>query len=95
MPEKKPKPKKTKVEPKLVKTTPVTQFKIPARYVWGESPLELAGANDAEKTIKAKKPDANLQGTVVGEFVCIRNEDCDETFIIHKDVLAELALAAG
>jgi hypothetical protein len=85
-----PKKRKTKAEPKLEKVAPVTQFKIPARYEWGTSPLEIVSEAKAEDNIKAKSPDTTLEGAIVGDFVVVRNQDCDETFILHKDVLKEL-----
>lgn len=94
MAESKPKRATKKAEPKLEKTAPVTQFRIPSRYEYAEAPLEIASRKDAEKSIKDEKPNTYLEGVVVGEFVAVRNEGCDETFIIHKDVLRELAEAA-
>lgn len=91
----KPKRKKAKAEAKLEVVAPVTQFKIPTRYIWGESPLEIASNADAPKTLKALTPDTHLEGTVIGDFVVVRNDGCDETFILHKDVVKELAEQAG
>jgi len=91
----KPKAKpKAKAEAKLETTKPVTQFRIPSRYEYAESPLEIASRKNAEKEIKAEASDTYLEGVVIGEFVAVRNEGCDETFIIHKDVLRALADAA-
>lgn len=86
--------RKAKAEPKLVKTAPVTQFKIPARYQWGSSPLEVV-SESTEADIKKQAADVTLEGAVIGDFVAVRNEGCDETFILHRDVLKELAEAAN
>lgn len=80
---------KTKAEPKVQRTTPVTQLKIPARHAYGESPLEIA-AEDAA-AIKKMPVEPHLEGVIVGDFLVVCNNiGCDGTFIIHKDVLREL-----
>lgn len=89
------KTKKVKAEPKLEKTAPVTQFKIPARYKWAETPLGIASQANAEAELRKLTADTFLEGVVVGDFVAVRNQDCDETFILHKDVLRELAEASS
>lgn len=86
--------RRPKAEPKLVRTAPVTQFKIPARYQYGFSPLEVV-SESTEAEIKKRAADVMLEGAVIGDFVAVRNEGCDETFILHKDVLKELVEATN
>lgn len=90
MTETKSKKRKVKAEPKLEATPTVTKFNIPARYIWGESPLKIASNAAAPKTLKALSCDNHLEGVVVGDFIVICNEGCEDTFILHKDVVAEL-----
>lgn len=84
-----------KKEAQLEILTPVTQFKIPCRYQYGESPLELASASGAGKTLKERSITAHLEGVIIDDFLVVRNEDCDEIFVIHKDVLKELVEAVA
>lgn len=88
------KARKPKAEPKLTKTAPVVQCKIPARYLWGETPLEAASIQTSE-TLGKLATDHTLEATTIGDFIAVRNEDCDETFVIHVDVLKELIEAAS
>lgn len=90
MPAKKPKAKKA-AEPKLQVQTPVTQIKIPARYEYGGNLVTIATDN-TEKDIAGFTPDAaTLNAVAIGDFLAVQNDGCDETFILHKDVLNELA----
>lgn len=90
---KKPKAKRAPAEKKIEASAAVTKLVIPARYEYGVSPLELA-ADYSNKQIKDMACDAQLKAAVVGDFIAVQNSDCDDLFIIHKDVLAELAKAA-
>lgn len=72
---------------KLKVTPAVTQFQIPAICVYEVLPLELASnpaAGDAE-------PDAILDAVTVGDnFIAVRRQGCDETFIVARSTLDEL-----
>lgn len=89
-----PKKPKTKARPKLEQTSPVTQFKIPCGYEYAVSPIELA--SDTAFKPEEVTVDNTLEAATVGkDHIAVRNSGCDETFIIHKDTLKELAEAAG
>jgi hypothetical protein len=89
MPAKKPKTKKA--EPKLQVQTPVTQIKIPARHEYERNLVTIATDN-TEKDIAGFTPNAaTLNAVAIGDFLAVQNDGCNETFILHKDVLNELA----
>jgi hypothetical protein len=88
------KSKKAVPEKTLESSPAVTRLVIPCRYEYAVSPLEMATDYSA-KEIKAKACDTVLKAAVVGDFVGVQNSDCDDLFIIHKDVLRELADKAG
>lgn len=86
---------KAKAEKKLEIRNVVQTFKIPARYEWGETLADIATGYTDEQIAK-KATDQTLNAAVLGEnFVAVQNENCDEVFIIHKDVLKELVEAVA
>jgi hypothetical protein len=87
--------KSKKAEAKLVRTKPIVALTIPARYKYGVSPAYTASQPDALKDIAKLKTDHKLEGCVIGDYLAIQNAGCEETFILHKDVVKELAEAVA
>lgn len=87
-------PKRKKAEPILEQVRPVAPFKVPCRYSYAETPLDIA-SNYTDAEIEKKAANSKLEAVSIGDFVAVRNEECEETFIIRKSVLRELVEAAA
>lgn len=68
----------------------VAHFTIPAQEVYGIEPLDLAA--DTTGNWGRGAPDGNLVAAVISDdLIAVRNEGCDQTFVIAKAALLELA----